>query len=243
MCSTPAEVGLRTAEPPAADTHDELDLQALSRALAECGVVADDIPRIVIRLKRPPLSLRPSCLVLRGFNGDMAARLLCLDERKINPNAQWKMLSRARRKRATRLWALGKQRGRPTVIDPALVLYCARVICEASGRRAFGFSKSPNGNARSGPTWRPYGPMWRALIAAMPLALGFLARRYGTPAIDANSIGNHAYTMAAIIRLAQTRHFVKLCHQAGLGEKSADIECNPATFRYILMCARRASLR
>ena len=177
---------------PWTDTHP--DLRQLCRALNECGVAADQIPQTAQRLTRPPRLFGLSALHRsemlsgaanqRGSDGDAAARLLSLDKRRPDPGATWKALSYKERPPAKRLWDwFGKhhglsstQRGRPPALDAALVLYCARVLCEASGKDQFTFGRPTNGV-------KPDGPMWRALIEALPIAQLFLARRYRTPAV------------------------------------------------------------
>jgi hypothetical protein len=191
--------------------------------------------RPVAEIGSPPLNPRE-------FDPDVAARLLRLDEGHPDPDAKWKKLSPAERKRARRLWDwTGKAhglsvapQGRPPVIDPALVLYCIRFLCEESGRSKFNFSRPTDG----GP---PGGPMWRALIEALPIAQQFLAIRYGTPAISHRQIGAHAEAIAEVAKLIRTKHFEKWCRLIGAcGSSSADVAANPAVCRAAVYYARKS---
>src|SRR5262249_5381312 len=136
------------------------NLEPLYRALAECGIDTEKIPQTAERLTHPPISsawdppgtaLAIRCVV--GFDRDLAARMLRLNEGTPDPEATWANLPRSERKRAERLWNWGlgpdelkaTPQGRPPVIDPVFVLYLTRVICEASGRPKFRFSRSPFG--------------------------------------------------------------------------------------------------
>src|SRR5262249_19489033 len=138
-----------------------------------------------------------------GFDRDMAARMLRLNEGRPDPKATWANLTRSERKRAERLWNLElgpdelrvTRQGRPPVIDAALVVYLTRVICEANGRRKFRFSRSVFG--------APDGPMWRALIQALPLAQSFLAR-LATPPLTHPKISKHAETVAEIVSVIRS---------------------------------------
>src|SRR5258706_349342 len=83
-------------------------LEPFDCALAECGIAADQIPRVANRLTRPPNSIGLSASddsrldakiqvrggkqrrfpkVERAFDSDMAARLLHLDQGRPNPKA------------------------------------------------------------------------------------------------------------------------------------------------------------
>ena len=243
----------------------EPDLGPLHRALAECGVAAERISHVAERLSRPPLSFGQSAtgdpsiflgkeiqigtgeekgrlaLKPRELDRDVAALLLRLNEGHPVPDAKWKTLSRAERKRAKRLWdwtgeAHGLSvapQGRPPAIDPALVFYCIRVLCEASGLPQMEFSRPPSGG-------RPSGPMWRALIEALPIAQEFLALRFGTPAISRSEISDHAEAIAEIATLTRSEHFKKYCQQFGLGVGSDDVAANPATGRAAVYYARKS---
>src|SRR5262249_30567865 len=159
--------------------------------LAECGIT--NRLETFDRLTKPPKSLHiptadhafaANSLINTavGFDGDMAAQMLRRNEGHPNPEATWKGLTRAERKRAKRLWAWALDagldvapQGRPLKIDPALVLYCSRVLTEACGLSRFAFSRPSQGG-------RPRGPLWRALTDALPRAQLFLRQQFeGTP--------------------------------------------------------------
>jgi hypothetical protein len=169
------------------------DFEPLNRALAECGICADQIEHVAKRLVRVPLPIgrsaagdpKPGATIQLGgkqvklptmerafgadIDGDMAAFLLRLDEGKPDLDAKWDALSPAERKKAKRWWKwFGRAhglsvtpQGRSPGIDSALVVYCARVLCEATGRPEFEFSRVCGILG---------GPMWRALIEALPLS-------------------------------------------------------------------------
>jgi hypothetical protein len=235
------------------------DLRQLCRELNGCGVAADQIPQTAQRLARPPRLFGLSALHdpemlsritiqlgadaaknRRGFDGDMAARLLSLDKRRPDLGATWKALSDNEKKQAKRLWVwLGKHhglsstpRGRPPELDAALVLYCARVLCEASGRDRFKFRRPTDGG-------KPDGPMWRALIEALPIAQRFLARRYRTPALTPQQIDAAAESIAEIVTLARSEGFANWSQEFGLGFGSHDVADAPASFRAAMMYARK----
>jgi len=247
---------------------EQPDLQPLRRALANCGASAERISHVAEQLSRPPLSFGQSAtddpaifagmeiqlgtgaelesptLKPREFHPDVAARVLRLSEGHPEPDAKWKMLSRAERKRARLRWDwIGEAhglsvvpKGRPPVIDAALVLYCIRFLCEASGRPQFKFSRPNNGGA-------PSGPMCQALIEALPIAQRFLAIRYGTLAISRDQIGDHAEAIVEIATLSRPRRFKKLSRLLGLGRKSDDVAAKPAQFRAVFYYARKSSLK
>jgi hypothetical protein len=178
---------------------------------------------------------------LRSVLRYMAARLLSVEENRPDPDATWKSLSRAGRKRARRLcdWLArdhglsATPQGRRPLIDAALVLYCIRVLCEASGRPRFKFSRPPAEGLFG-------GPMWRALNEALPLAQQFLAVRFGTPAIPRNKIDHHAEAIAGIAKLTRSRRFEKWCRRLGLGPRADDVATNAATFRLAIAYARKS---
>src|SRR5262249_5772423 len=121
-------------------------------------------------------------------------------------------------------------------VDSALVLYCARVLCEACEQPQFKFSRRMNG----GP---PRGPMWCALMAALPLAELFLTRLDGVFAYAPRDIGKHAETIADILTTARSKQFAECCRQLNLGPGSSDLAEHPATFRYAVALARRPRQR
>jgi hypothetical protein len=234
-------------------TDAQPDLRQLCRALSECGVAADQIEQIAQRLIRPPRSFGLSALhddpdilsratlqLGAGFDGDMAARLLRFDKGRPDPGATWEALLYNERKQARRLCdSLGRHhglnstpRGHPVALDAALVLYCARVLAEASGKDRFTFSRPPRGG-------KPYGPMWRALIEALPIAQRFLARRYLTPALTRDEIDAAAESIAEITTLARSEDFASWSRNFGLGPDSQDVAASPATFRAAMMYARK----
>jgi hypothetical protein len=221
--------------------------ETLSRPLPSFGLSAKDDPPIFqgkefvigTGTEAGPLVLRP-----REFDHDMAARLLRFDEWHPDSDANWKSLTRAERKRAERLWdRIGKAhglsvtpKGRPPVIDPALVLYCIRVLCEASERSSFRFSRV-NGAYT--------GPMWRALIEALQLAQPYLAYRFGTPALGRVStkrhdhrVSSHLDAIAEIVRVIRSKQFHDLCVRFGLGPSADDVANNPSMFRVVIAYAR-----
>ena len=205
----------------------------------------DSIPKISPRLARPPLSFRPSFTMVRGFDGEVAAYFLQLDERRLDRTKKWNELSRAEQRRARNRWKqfdssprvsqktelrAHRKKGRPPVVDTALVLFCARVICEESGASRFKFSR------RDG---EPNGPMWRSLIEALPVAQQFLRIRYGTPAISRDKIERHAQTIAGIVTLSRSENFAQFCQVAHLGTSAADVAAAPNMFRHAIKYARR----
>jgi hypothetical protein len=236
------------------------ELEPLFKALVECG---KRYPRIrshrvlgctMERLTCPPASFQipPASItdlansllkhVLNAIDddpfNDIEAPILRLNEGQSDPNAKWKRLSRAERKRAHRLssWALDTglgavtQRGRPTKIDPALVLYCARVIAVGCGQTDFKFSRPHEGG-------RPTGPMWRALMAALPLAQTSLARG-DAPTRTSASIGRQAEAVAYTLKIARSQKFRTHCWELGLGSDAGDVEEHPETFRLALASSR-----
>jgi hypothetical protein len=235
------------------------DLQPLFHALAESGVGNRLILQTVARLTQPPESLHiPTSdrtelanSVLKtivGFDEDMAARMLRLDEGAPDAAATWKGLTRAERKRAKHRWDWALDagldtapQGRPPAIDSALVIYCARVLAEACGKQAFKFSRPTDGGA-------PYGPMWRALMLALPMARESLASgapvSVGTASTTASTENSdHAETVAEIVTAARSSKFTAKCCDLGLGATANDVAQHPATFRYAVMFARRPGRR
>jgi hypothetical protein len=227
------------------------ELQPLYRALAECGIAANQIAQTVERLIPPPLSFHISAsdndatkLATLVFDGDVAARMLRLNEGHPDSEAKWKTLTRSERKQAKRLidFALGPDnlgvtpQGRPSKTDAAIVVYCVRVLREACGVSRFEFSRPPDGGA-------PRGPMWRALMAALPVVELSLARMVGAPAPTPSEITGRAETVAEIVKAARSAKFAEWCQHFGLGPSSNDVAGQPATFRYAMSLARRARQR
>jgi hypothetical protein len=225
----------------------------LFRALKECGV---RYPRMrdlrvlvqtLVRLTEPPKSLQIPTTVRTGqanllrnqivpLEGDMAARILKFDDRQPNPDVKWGTLSRSDRKRARRTWTWAldagldtSPQGRPRKIDPALVLYCAHVVAEGCGEPRCTISKPPAGGA-------PGGPMWRALMAGLPLAQSFLACIDGSQC-KPQGISN-AETIVDILKTARSKKFEACCRKLAIGSHAEDVAEHPATFRLALARAR-----
>jgi hypothetical protein len=209
------------------------EFAALHRALAECGIDTEKIPSAVERLTNPPKSFlisswdppgtESAIRSVVGFDPDMAARTLRLNEGKPDPEARWANLTRSERKRAERLWnsMVGPDeldvipRGRPSKIDSALVLYCARVLSEASGK-AFKFRRPMGGGT-------PGGPMWRALVEALP-----------------PEFKKHTESIADVLTAARKPKFVGWSRKFALGPTSTDVGEKPAMFRVAILLARRS---
>jgi len=212
-----------------------LDVPALRYALEKSGVRAELIPQTITQLTLPPISLRVSASdypeiesAIKSrvkFDRNLAARMFRLNAGRPDPEVTWTKLTPLERKRAKRLWhwavygpdslTTGMQ-SRPPKIDSSLVLYCMRVICEASGQSRFKFRRPEGG----GP---PGGPMWRALAEVLPK-------------FKRDSI-------AEIVTTSRKKKFAKLCQSLGLGRASRDISLNPATFRVAIALARRSRPR
>jgi hypothetical protein len=218
-------------------------------ALRKCGLRTFLILETATRLTEPPASLhlpapsrieRANTLIndMVEFDGDMAAQMLRREEGQPDPGASWKALSRAERKRARNLWAWTLDtgfetapQGRPHMIDGALVLYCSRVIAAACGQSRFKFSRPPGGGS-------PYGPGWRALMAALPLAERFLTRIDGNRLPELRDLGDRAETIADIVKTARSKGFDEQCRRLQLGPTFGDVAQHPAAFRHALMLAR-----
>jgi hypothetical protein len=229
------------------------ELQPLCQALAELGLSNHQILRTASRLTEPPESLSIPAperteaaneLIgkLVGFDGDMAARVLRLNEGQHDPGATWAALTPAERKRAKRGWDWVcdagldvAPQGRPTTVDSALILYCMRVLAEECGNSRFKFSRPPGGGA-------PSGPMWRALMTALPLAESYLASAEGLPK-SPRQIDLNAETVAEVVTIARSKSFTKLSEELKLGPHSSDVANQPGTFRYALSTARRPRRR
>lgn len=207
---------------------------ALHRALAECGIASERIPHTAERLTNLPKSFHVSswdppgtASAIRsvvGFDRDLAARMLRTNEGKPDPETSWANLTRSERKRAERLWSsmLGPDeldvvpRGRPSKIDSALVLYCVRVLSEASGQLKFKFRRPMRGGA-------PGGPMWRALLETLP-----------------RGFKEHAESIADVIVASRTPTFIRWCREFALGLTSTDVAEDPPMFRVAISLARRS---
>jgi len=225
----------------------EATARLLYKALEKYGVRDHAIPQIIKRL----LLFRPVFKTVRDtLDKDMAARLLRLsarlsrlaDGRPVSEE-KWSALSYEERQRAKRAWdALGRNRieprrakrsptsigpsrgGRPTAIDPALVLYCVRVLCEAEGNAEF-----PHGR----------GPMWRALIDIFPLMQTYVAVRSNMASITPSTIGNHTEALASDVKLAKSKIFRDWCETLGLGTGADGVAYNADTFRFAFAITRK----
>jgi hypothetical protein len=233
------------------------DQQPLFDALFELGIPNRRLIQTVERLIEPPESLQvPSSEhteamnsvleVIDPFNGDMAARMLRLEETgQAEPGATWKALTAAERKRAKRLWTWARDtgfdtapQGRSPKVDSALVVYLARALAEVCDKPDFTFSRPMNG----GP---PRGPMWRALMAALPLAERYLAWLDGQFAREPRKFSQHAETIAEILSAScrRSKRFAEFCSQHLLGPCPNDVAEHPAMFRAAVLHARRSRQR
>ena len=169
-------------------------------------------------------------------DGDMAARMLQSEQQDTPLN--WRNLSSAEKKRARRRWdglldvrLEATAPGRPAEIDGALVVYCAQTIAAACGTTQFKFSRPPAGGT-------PRGPMFRALMAALPLAQSRLVRAAnGTAASDPCEINNHPEAVAEIVNITRSREFQVCCRELGIGTR--DVAGHPKMIRLALANARR----
>src|SRR5689334_11686532 len=84
---------------------------------------------------------------------------------------------------------------------------------EGCGKSHFKFSRPPEAGA-------PYGPMWRALMAALPVAHAFLDRAECDPRSLWGGIGNRAEAVADILIIARSREFQRCCKELDLGSKA-----------------------
>jgi hypothetical protein len=230
----------------------ESELGPLHRALAACKIPTDRIPDVAAQLIKPPLpfalsaSAPGAAVAQHSFDGDTAALMLRLNEGRPGTNAQWKDLTRAERQRAKRLWKWVDKphglnvspQGRPTAIDAALVLYCVRVLSEATNQSKFTFARSFSGNNK------PYGPMWTALLEALPLARSFLTLRYPEYGTTRRAeIDLHTESIAEIVTLTNSKTFGDLCRNIPLGPGSVDVAASPAAFRVAIADARHLRMQ
>jgi hypothetical protein len=233
------------------------DLRALNHALAACGIAADHIPGVAERLTRLCLSFAQSAsagggveiypdpitgtweATPPGFDPGVAARMLQLHDGRLDPKQEWKPSS-AEWRRARRLfdWTrkahglrVTPQQGRRLQSDTALVLYCIRVLCEATGRPQFRFSRSESNSGAPG------GPMWRALIEALPLAQSFLAVLH--PPYGKLFDGQiYAESIAEIIRLTRSKRFDDWCRALHLECNAEDVASQPQVYRVLIAHTR-----
>jgi hypothetical protein len=217
------------------------EVSPLLRELTQCGIPNYDVlSQTITRLTEPPASLEipaPSLTeaadallkeIVR-FDCDAAARMFRLNQRQHNSDAKWKDLSRAERKSARRLWTWALEssldtapQGRPNKIDPAMVLYCACVIAEACGKPHLRFSRPALGGA-------PRGPMWRALMTALPLTHSFL--HLGWRAEDVPAFSIRAEAVVDILKIARSKEFKAYCRDSGIVITSNGIAEHPSAFR------------
>jgi hypothetical protein len=223
--------------------------EPLYNALAGLGLPKLQILKALSRLTEPPESLslpdpertetaNDLLNTLVEFDGDAAARMLRVSEGQHDSKATWRGLTSAERKRAKRLWSRGLDagldtvaQGRPSKVDGALVLYCMRVLAEVCGHSRFKFSRPTDGGA-------PRGPMWRALMIALPLAASYLASVEGLLRSPSEIVWD-SETVADLVTVARSKRFANLIEEWNLGLRSGDVARQPSTFRLALSLARR----
>ena len=231
------------------------ELEPLFRALLKCKTIRSHrmLAQTMERLRAPPSSLclapqngvqvaneilKSTVVFDSNVDGDVAARMLQNEQQ--DAALKWKTLSSKEKKRARRRWdglldvrLEAPTPGRPAEIDSALVVYCAQIIAQACGASRFKYSKPPAGGA-------PRGPMFRALMAALPLAQSFLIRAAkGTASPDPSEINGHAEAVVQIVDLARSGEFQACCQELGIGTGVRDVVEHPKIFRLALANARR----
>jgi hypothetical protein len=229
------------------------ELEPLFRALLKCKLLSHRVlAQTMDRLGEPPTSLYLAPLskaklaneILKEIvvfdsnsDGDVAARMLQSEQQ--DPALKWKTLSSAEKKRARRRWDglldvrfEATPKGRPAEIDSALVVYCASIIAEACATPLFRFSRPAYGG-------KPDGPMFRALMAALPLAQSFLIRAVGTAAPYPSEINDHPEAVAEIVNVARSPEFRACCRELGIGTTARDVAEHPKIIRLALANARR----
>jgi hypothetical protein len=240
----------------------------LRLALENCGVAGQSIPAIARQL----LLFRPVYKVARGaFDKDIAARLLRLNNGTPDAKVKWSSLSYPERKQAKSLWStIGRNRiehynakrpptsigpsrsGRPTVIDPALLLFCMRVLSEAKGAITFELGHKFE---RETSKHIPSGTMWQALLAVFPLAQSFVAIRSGVEPIapviihkhadgitieqNIKLIHKHTDAIEQNIKLARSKTFEDWCRELQLGRTAEDVATSADTFRLVFAITRK----
>jgi hypothetical protein len=187
-----------------------------------------------------------------SFSGDGTTEFaaLALSLTRNDPDgANFRDLNRAEQrqaKRAAKAFARGDRKnpklpptakrtgrgGRPTRIDPALVLYCARILCEQSGKASFPLS-------RNGRKDEYGGPMWRALLEIFPAMQSYVAIRSDLDPIARDNIARHSEAIAGVLKIAKSPAFRDWCAKFGLGPTSADVANDADTFRYAFTVARK----
>src|SRR5262249_57015289 len=99
------------------------------------------------------------------------------------------------------------------------------------GRRKFSFSRSESNCGAPG------GPMWRALIEALPLAQSFLALLHPPYAMLVDQ-QIHAESIAEIITLTRSKRFDDWCRSLYLGPSANDVANQPQMYRHAVAYAR-----
>jgi hypothetical protein len=174
----------------------------------------------------------------------------------------WNSLSPSEQKQAKRRWLelmapddLGVVgRGRPPLIDSALVLWSSRVLAEALGQPHLKVTRPVETDAlgveHSGP---PTGPEFRALVAALNIVNAYLIRKIialgildVTSPVDDFDEPRHAEAIAQIIKsdrdLGKGRSatiFSDICRKNGLGRTAAQVAERPQEFRWAVMDCKR----
>ena len=232
-------------------TPDEI---ALDDALTQCGIDDDRRCGIADRLVNLPYTLLDQMYYRRGLlvdpsecfryrlDNDTLAQILALNETPNEAPAAWPDLERGEKARAK---CLGEYfvshkntsafpQGRPHAVDPAVVLYCAHTLMEATGKPSFPISR-PN-DEKAGPR-KPGGPMFRALMAALEIhamrergistLLGPIGREDCPPAPQAE-------TVVTILRSMNSKKFTEWAATFGLALTGDSVACFPAAFRHLL---------
>jgi hypothetical protein len=184
--------------------------------------------------KPEPPSALTEWMVKESFNEESAAWLLWTKERTGDMDRPWSDLSPDEKKRAQRLWrslfliqpypaqAAPNLKGRPPLIDHALILYIMLVLEEACGRR-FSISRQP-ATDHSPPNGILSGPMWRALMAALRHARGESDR--------------HPEAVARAVRRLRSKAFRDHCSHFGLRLDAKSVADHPADYRIIASSVR-----
>jgi hypothetical protein len=189
---------------------------------------------------------KPFTLRRRTFDQETAAILKRLDPSPIGTKSE-----RARYMQAKRFWEwAGKahglsisQRGRTPEIDPALVLYCYRILLDATGA-----SKIAIGRPHGGGAIKTNDPLWRVLIEALPFAQRFLELRFGAPArrpqpksgLKTSRKAHRYEAIAEILLTARSKHFEVACRKCGISAQPppSTIASNAFSYRAAFYFAR-----
>ena len=156
----------------------------------------------------------------------------------------WAELSPLERNRAKQLWSSAvngpdslnvASQGRPVVVDPALVLWCSRVLKEASGVH-LKFARHWEGG-------RPRG--LEAFMVVLRASQASLTRLAGAAEQSEISDPRHSETIVQILKLDRGTSddrsagiFRKECVFFELGTLADDVASSPQMFRYAVMKAR-----